>query len=261
VHDLVELLDHVHRDADGPALVGDRARHGLANPPRGVRGELVAAAVVELLDGADEAQRTLLDQVQERQAAAEVALGDRDDQPQVGLDHRLLGGHVAALDALGERHLLLGGQQRDAADRPQVEPQRVQRRLDGEVDLRLLAGFGRRRWRLALGGDGFGAAALGRDGLAVRRDDRDPLLIEMRVELRQLLLRDLDLFERGGDLLDGEEPALLPFVDERSELVELRDGCLVSKQNVGLGAQPDPCGRRSRRRHPRAFLPLSSLYC
>ena len=36
------------------ALVGDRARHGLADPPGRVRGELVAAAVVELLDRADE---------------------------------------------------------------------------------------------------------------------------------------------------------------------------------------------------------------
>jgi hypothetical protein len=84
VDDLVELLDHVHWDADGPALVGDRARDGLADPPGGVRGELVAAAVVELLDRADEAERALLDEVQEREAAAQVALGDGDDEAQVG---------------------------------------------------------------------------------------------------------------------------------------------------------------------------------
>ena len=106
VHDLVELLDHVDRDADRAALVGDRARDGLADPPRRVRRELVAAAVVELLDRADEAERALLDEVEERQAAAEVALGDRDDEAQVGLDHVLLGRHVAALDALGQRDLL-----------------------------------------------------------------------------------------------------------------------------------------------------------
>src|SRR5215211_8009940 len=64
VHDLVELLDHVHRDADGAALVGDRAGDGLADPPRRVRRELVAAPVVELLDGADQPERALLDQIQ-----------------------------------------------------------------------------------------------------------------------------------------------------------------------------------------------------
>src|SRR3954452_12258813 len=80
VDDLVELLDHVDRDADRAALVGDGARDGLADPPRRVRRELVAAAVVELLDGADEAERALLDEVQEREPAAEVALGDRDDE-------------------------------------------------------------------------------------------------------------------------------------------------------------------------------------
>src|SRR4051794_19138475 len=76
VHDLVELLHHVDGDPDRPALVRDRPCHGLADPPRRVCRELVAAAVVELLDRADEAQRALLDEVQERQAAAQVALGD-----------------------------------------------------------------------------------------------------------------------------------------------------------------------------------------
>ena len=138
VHDLVQLLDHVHRDADGAGLVGDRARDGLADPPGGVGGELVAAPVVELLDGADQPERPLLDQVEERQAAAQVALGDRDDEAQVGLDHLLLGAHVAALDPLRETDLLVGREQVHAADRAQVEAQRVEARLDRQVDLGLL---------------------------------------------------------------------------------------------------------------------------
>ena len=138
VHHLVELLDHVHRDPDRARLVGDRPRDGLADPPGGVGRELVAAPVVELLDRADQPERALLDQVEERQPAAEVALRDRDDQAQVRLDHLLLGDHVAALDALGQADLFVGGEQVHPPDRAQVEPQRVEARLDRQVDLRLL---------------------------------------------------------------------------------------------------------------------------
>src|SRR4051794_20606994 len=87
--DLVELLDDVHGDADRPGLVGQGARDRLANPPGRVRRELEALAVVELLRRADEAERSLLDQVQERQALVAVVLGDRDDEPEIRLDHLL----------------------------------------------------------------------------------------------------------------------------------------------------------------------------
>jgi len=39
----------VHRDADGARLVGDGPGDGLADPPRGVGGKLVAATVLEFL--------------------------------------------------------------------------------------------------------------------------------------------------------------------------------------------------------------------
>ena len=160
-------------DADRARLVGDRARDRLADPPGRVRRELVAAPVVELLDGADQAERALLDQVQERQPAAQVALRDRDDEPQVRLDHLLLGDHVAALDALGERDLLVGGQQVDAPDRAQVQPQRVEARLDGQVDLGLL------RRVLLLGAGGLRHARSGRRP----RDDLDACVQEVQVRI------------------------------------------------------------------------------
>ncbi len=126
VDQLVEPLDHVHGDPDRSALVGQRAGDRLADPPGRVGRELVAAAVVELLDRPDQAQRALLDQVQQRQAAADVALGDRDDQPQVGLDHVLLGGDVAALDPLRQGDLLGGAsaaaRARSPADRAAASP-------------------------------------------------------------------------------------------------------------------------------------------
>jgi hypothetical protein len=88
---LVDRLDHVHRDADGARLVGDRAGDGLADPPGGVGRELVAAAVFELVHRLHQADVAFLDQVEELQAAVGVLLGDRDHQAQVGLDHFLLG--------------------------------------------------------------------------------------------------------------------------------------------------------------------------
>src|SRR3712207_9322950 len=47
--ELVDLLDHVDRDADRASLVGYRSRYGLPYPPRRVRRELEALAIVELL--------------------------------------------------------------------------------------------------------------------------------------------------------------------------------------------------------------------
>ena len=105
--ELVDLLHHVHGDADGARLVGDGPGDGLADPPGGVGGELVALAVVELLHRPDEPQVAFLDEVQEAHAVGVVALGDGDDQAQVGLGQLVLGPDVAPLDALGQRHLLL----------------------------------------------------------------------------------------------------------------------------------------------------------
>src|SRR4051794_5681355 len=66
--DLVQLLDDVHRDANRARLVGERAGDRLADPPGRVGRELEALAVVELLRGANQAERALLDEVEERQS-------------------------------------------------------------------------------------------------------------------------------------------------------------------------------------------------
>src|SRR5256714_8811158 len=79
--------DDVNRQPDRPALCRDRALHRLADPPDGVGGELVATAPVELLDRAGQAERALLDQIEERQAASLGTLVDRDDPPKGRLDH------------------------------------------------------------------------------------------------------------------------------------------------------------------------------
>ena len=95
----------MHGNADGTGLVGDSTRDGLTDPPRGVRRELKALLVVELLDGADQTEVALLDQVQEQHAATDIALGDGDDQAQVGADERLLGLETHVLNARKTTHL------------------------------------------------------------------------------------------------------------------------------------------------------------
>ena len=104
----------MHRDADGAGLIGHGAGDGLADPPGRVGGELIALGVVELLDRADQAQVALLDQVQERHAAAGVALGQGDHEAQVGFQQVVLGlpavtgdGPQIALESRGELRFLV----------------------------------------------------------------------------------------------------------------------------------------------------------
>ena len=101
VADVGGYAHRVGRVLDGPA---DR----LADPPGGVRGELEALAPVELLDGVDEAEVALLDEVGERQARPLVLTGDRDHEPEVGIDEPG-GGVLAGHDLLAEVPLLAGG--------------------------------------------------------------------------------------------------------------------------------------------------------
>src|SRR3954454_7960554 len=99
-HELVDGLDHVHRDADRARLVCDGARDRLPDPPRRVGRELVALRVVELLDRTDQTEVALLDQVEEQHASTDVALGDRDDESEVGFDEPLLRQLAVTFDEL-----------------------------------------------------------------------------------------------------------------------------------------------------------------
>ena len=118
--------DDVQRQPDRPALGRDRALHRLPDPPDGVGGELVATAPVELLDRARQAERALLDQIEERQATSAETFGDRDDQAQVRLDHQSPRRGVAALDPLRQRHFLRSRQQTMARGLRQEEAERVE---------------------------------------------------------------------------------------------------------------------------------------
>src|SRR5512133_1812535 len=214
--ELVDRLDHVDGDADRPRLVGDGAGDRLADPPRRVRRELVAALVLELVHRLHEADVALLDEVQELQAAVRVLLRDRDDEAQVGLDElglrplrpalALADGAVGALQQLARHHRLL----LDAEDLPAGGPHRAVELLDlldgaAELPRQLLAG------RLVL------ARLAQQPPQLLRRDARAPLAVE------ELALRLLDALHEP--LQPQDDPvALLPV---ELALLEVRHHVLL----------------------------------
>ena len=113
--------------ADEPTLVGERSRDSLADPPRRVRRELVAHAIVELLDRANEPEVALLDEVEQRHAGSPVVPRDRHHEPEVALDEPSLGRLVACVLAPRELSLLIPREQTAVADLPHVELQRIPR--------------------------------------------------------------------------------------------------------------------------------------
>jgi hypothetical protein len=201
LHDLVQRLDHVDRDADRAGLVGDGAGDRLADPPGRVGGELVAAAVLELLDGLHEAHVALLDEVEEGEAAVRVLLRDGDDEAQVGLDH--LGLRAVRLAHVGHR-LLVDLRQLGGRD-PLLQLDGAQLVVDrAGVDRRVLL-------RLRV---------LGAVELVVEELD----LLEDRAQLLQVLLVDLQLEEELREV--RPERGLAP--------AELGEGLLALGLRAGL---------------------------
>ena len=134
----------VARDADEAGLLVEGPADGLADPERGVGGELEATAPVELVDGVLEAEVALLDEVEQVHALGQgVAAGDGHDQAQVGADEAVLGvgggrhlglevgaalavgeplgGLAAGFDDARQLALVLGGEEGDLADVVQVQ--------------------------------------------------------------------------------------------------------------------------------------------
>ena len=135
---------------------------------------------------------------------------------------------------LASDYLLLRRQQRHAADRPQIQPQRIEARLDRQVEL----GFARRRRgaglrRLLPGlGDRLDLSVLCDDRTAVCTDHVDAVLVEVGMEVSHLFLGDLHLLEARGDLGKRQEALLLTLANEPSELLHLHDGGALGQQNV-----------------------------
>src|SRR5579863_4378217 len=86
----VDGLHHVHGNANGARLIGDRAGDSLADPPGRVGRELEALGVVELLYRANQPDVAFLNQVQQAHAAADVLLRDAHHQAQIRFCEALL---------------------------------------------------------------------------------------------------------------------------------------------------------------------------
>src|SRR5215470_179521 len=220
---LVDGLDHVHGDANGAGLVGDGAGDGLADPPCGVGGALVTAAVLELVHGLHKADVAFLDQVQELEPAVRVLLGDGDDEAEVGLHHLLLGPrrlHLAGADVLDDALEIVGARLRvflRAPDlllgdphQPLLDRRMPRRRLLVEVTVAVLTVLGERvEEGVDLGGSG--ALAVGPEGdLALGDEDLLHELLEVLTPLIQEggleaqgaeSLKRLHLLTLGGDLV------------------------------------------------------------
>ena len=126
-----------------------------------------------------------------------------------------------------------GGQQRHAADRAQVQPQRVEARLDREVDLGLLAARSAPGLLARLGGGLDLAAPRDVAGLPSAPTTSMPCSSRCACSSWTCSFVTSTSSRRGGDLLEGQEAPLLTFGDELAELVELRDRRLVREQYVG----------------------------
>ncbi len=106
--DAVEQIGLFLGQPERPALVRQGVDDRLAHPPDGVGDELDALVGVEALGRLDQPDVALVDQVEEGQAAAAVALGVGDHEAQVGLDELLERRLVTLADLAAEDFLLFG---------------------------------------------------------------------------------------------------------------------------------------------------------
>src|ERR1700727_2401986 len=72
---------------------------------------------------------------------------------------------------------------------------------------------------------------------AIGSDHRDPLLVEVRVQLLDLLLGDLDLLQARLQFREPDDPPLLRLRDQRLQFDQLGDRGLVAEEHDLINAQ------------------------
>ena len=183
VHHVVELLHHVNGDPDRARLVGDRSRDRLPDPPRRVSGELVTRGGDRTSPPRGSGPATPPGSGPGRSAPGpRYPFAIETTRRRLAFTICSLAPHVATLDPLCEGDLLLGGQQltpcrsragRAAANRGSARP-------SGRARASCARGLARDRRRR-----GFAVLASGMSSwLDLARDHLDPVLAELRVQLR-----------------------------------------------------------------------------
>jgi hypothetical protein len=114
----------MRREPNDPAL-RQRMQDRLPDPPHRVRGQPEAAAAVELLDRADQADVALLDEIEQRRAALRIPACDRDDESEIRLDQTPSRRLVAQTLASDKLALLDRRKQRAATELTYVDRQRI----------------------------------------------------------------------------------------------------------------------------------------
>src|SRR5205085_4109644 len=103
--DAREISRAVERNANGTPLARERGQDRLTNPPHGVRNELYALIRIELAGSGQQADVALADEIDERQAAVLIFLGDRNHETQVALHEFLQRVGIAGADLTSEIEL------------------------------------------------------------------------------------------------------------------------------------------------------------
>ena len=104
------------RDTDRSCLVGNGSGDSLADPPCGIRTELISLPVIEFFYCLDKTQISLLDQIQKQHPTSHIALRNADYETQVGFRKLFLGFLITFLHPLGQTDLLIRAQQRYLSD-------------------------------------------------------------------------------------------------------------------------------------------------
>ena len=81
----------------------------------------IVSGRIELFDGPDQTQVTLLDEIQQREPALDITPRDIDHEAKVGLDHALTAGDTAASRRPGQGDFLFRRQQPRTTDLAQVD--------------------------------------------------------------------------------------------------------------------------------------------
>ena len=90
-HLFVDSFNHVHRNANGAGLIGDRASDSLPNPPGRVSGKFIAATPLEFVGSTHQSDVAFLNQIQELQAAVGIFFRNGNHEAKIGFGQFFFG--------------------------------------------------------------------------------------------------------------------------------------------------------------------------